>query len=1392
MGDEDESGSGSREPVPAVVTPPQVIQPSIPLPAKLEFKGNLAMNWKRFKRLWKNYEVASRLNSQSKELRTATLLTCIGPDILDIFDGLPFATEDDKDDIDKVLELLDTYFIGETNEIYEAYVFNQRVQESSESFDSFLTALRTLAKTCNFNTMQDRMIRDRIVVGIRDNGTRKKLLAESKLTLNKCVDICRASETTAKQLKEMCQAEEVSAISTGKEQKSRAQRSAQSEAAAAIKCKFCNRTHPRKKELCPAWQQKCNECGKLNHFAAVCKSQRASKQQQVRNVEEERREASDEDSDGYLFSVETVSSLQAKSTGKKIYACMRLKELTVKFQLDCGATVNILPADIYQRINDDPQMRKLQKSHTTLVMFNKSEMRPLGHVKLKTVNPKNEQCFLVEYTVVPEGHTALLGAELIQQFDLITLNTDNILSVSDTTTTTELPDVVKEFEDVFLGEGKLEGKLHLEIDESVPPVQLPVRKVPFAVKEPLKQEIDRLVEKGILEPVNVPTDWISSMVVVRKSNGKIRLCIDPKPLNQALRRNQYPLPVIDDLLPQLTNAKVFSVVDAKNGFWHVQLEEESSFLTTFGTPWGRFRWTRMPFGISSAPEEFQRRVEQALEGLEGVKPIFDDILVFGIGETHAEAQLDHDVKLKALFERCRSKCIKLNKEKSKFSCSEVKFLGHVISSEGLKADPDKLQGIREMPTPSNKQDVKRVLGMVNYLQRFMPNLSEITAPMRDLLKEGNQFHWDEQVQGRSFEKMKEALSEAPLLKFFNPKEEVELQCDASERGLGACLMQQGQPVAYASRSMTETEVNYAQIEKEMLAILFGVERFQQCVFGRSVKVDTDHKPLESIFRKSLLSAPKRLQRMLLRLQKFDLRVSYKKGSEMYLADTLSRAFRVSKSVQSEAAEDVVFIEDTRGEAEKELETIDMVQYLPVSEATQSAIQKATESDVVMRELKTAIRQGWPATKEEVPDSIRDYFPFREELTMQNGLIFKGERLVIPGSLRKDMLMKIHASHIGVQGCLRRAREVLYWPGMSKEVEEYVATCETCSSFSLEQGKEPLISHEIPSRPWEKIAVDLFDFDSRDFMVTVDYYSSFFEVDRLTRKTAEEIVKKLKAHLSRHGIPDQLFSDNGQPFSSDSFRQFADNYGFEHVTSSPTYAQSNGKVENAVKTVKALLEKARKSGEDPYLALLDWRNTPTEMLNSSPVQRLFGRRTKTLLPTSNQLLKPRVPDEVDQKLKLQKAKQGLYYNRNAKELEPLRPGDIVRLHPQRSKFGKKQEWAQARVEEKVDIRSYQVRTEDGRVYRRNRRHLRKSRAPARPLRAVPRPCCSTSSNLDNAEPTVQPPSSAATYKATQVEETTQDTTSENTEHPEKPELNKPVITRSGRVITPPARFADFQS
>ena len=352
----------------------------------------------------------------------------------------------------------------------------------------------------------------------------------------------------------------------------------------------------------------------------------------------------------------------------------------------------------------------------------------------------------------------------------MTVNSDNIMSVDSPPAQSDL---IAEFSDVFEGERMLQEKLHLQVDKSVPPVVLPVRKVPFALRESLKQELDRLEKKGLLVPVDVPTDWVSSLVIAQRRNGKIHLCIDPKPLNKALKRNRYPLPLLNDLLAKLTNAKVFSVVDAKNGFWHLQLDEESSLLTTLGTPWGRYRWTRMPFGISPAPEEFQRRLFNAFQGLDGVMPIFDDTLIFGVGDSEKDALADHDQKLKALLQRCRDKGIKLNKEKLKLQRTEITYMGHIISSDGLKPDPAKIQRIQEMPSPTSKQDVKRLLGMVNYLQRFAPKLSEITAPLRDLLKEQTCFQWDA-VHELSLAAIKKVISEAPVLKFFDPNDGVEI------------------------------------------------------------------------------------------------------------------------------------------------------------------------------------------------------------------------------------------------------------------------------------------------------------------------------------------------------------------------------------------------------------------------------------------------------------------------------------------------------------------------------------------------------------------------------------------------------------------------------------------
>ena len=281
---------------------------------------------------------------------------------------------------------------------------------------------------------------------------------------------------------------------------------------------------------------------------------------------------------------------------------------------------------------------------------------------------------------------------------------------------------------------------------------------------------------------------------------------------------------------------------------------------------------------------------------------------------------------------------------------------------------------------------------------------------------------------------------------------------------------------------------------------------------------------------------------------------------------------------------------------------------------------------------------------------------RDELTVQDGLIFKRNSVVIPSSLQRDMKVKIHSSNMGIEACLRRARECLYWPGMSAEIKQYISTCNICTEFDTSQPKETLMSHEIPSLPWEKIGTDIFTHNNKDYLVTVD----FWEMDRLPNTRSSTTVLKLKSHFARYGIPHQVISDNGPQFASKEFADFAEKWDFEHLTSSPGNSKTNSKAESGVKTAKRLLHKSIKAGKDPYLAILDYRHTPTQGMVSSPAQRLISRRTKTLLPTTQCLLLLKVtsPEHVKENLGHRQQTQAKYYNRSAKDLPSLSEGDVV--------------------------------------------------------------------------------------------------------------------------------------
>ena len=853
--------------------------------------------------------------------------------------------------------------------------------------------------------------------------------------------------------------------------------------------------------------------------------------------------------------------------------------------------------------------------------------------------------------------------------------------------------VFSKYSDVFDGLGEMPGEVHLHADPDVKPVINPPRKVPIALKPKLKDELNRLETMGVLRKVTESTDWVSSLLTVVKPSGKLRLCIDPQHLNSALKREHYPLPVIEDILPQLANVKVFSLADCKEGFFQCKLDNESSLLTTFQTPWGRYRWMRMPFGISPAPEIFQQRLDQNLEGLKGIFKIADDILITGSGATEVEAEIDHDRNLLKLLQRCRERNIKLNSDKFKFKCKELKFIGHMLTSRGLQPDPAKVEAVCEMKPPVDVAGIQRFVGMTKYLAKFLPDLSELSEPLRRLTHKDVEWSWTEE-QTQAFENIKEAVTSAPVLKYFDPKADTEGQGDASEHGLGFVLMQDGQPVSYASRALTPPETRYSQLEKELLAQVFGLERNHHYVYGRKIKLWTDHKPLVNITRKPMTAAPKRLQNLLLRLSHYDVEIFYKPGKEMYLADTLSRAY-LKNSSRSKVAE--------------EIESIHMIDSVPeqISDKTLSIIKTATAEDHALQIVQHYIANGWPEHRHRVAPEARPYYNVSDELSFQDGLIFRGTRVVIPNAARQRIRERLHSAHMGVHSTLRRARDCVYWPAMSDDLKDYLANCEACNTYQTHQQKEPLINHKLPDRPWEKIGIDLFAVEGKDYLCTVDYFSDFFEIDHLPHtKDANVIIKRLKHHFSAHGVPDLVFSDNGPPFNSQDFADFAAEYEFDHKTSSPEYPQSNGKAESAVKIAKGIIVKNKKSKGDLDLALLEWRNTPTEGLGSSPAQRLFGRRTKTLLPTTRKLLKPKIQTRIKKKKQHKQDVQKHQYDRHAKSLAPLKTGETVRMKPKHSCTDKR--WTKAKVQEQVDIRSYSVITEDGREYRRNRKHLKSTK------------------------------------------------------------------------------------
>jgi hypothetical protein len=761
------------------------------------------------------------------------------------------------------------------------------------------------------------------------------------------------------------------------------------------------------------------------------------------------------------------------ATRKQFSAYVNLDGHDTACRMDTGSDCNVMSYKTCCQILQDGEP-KLHKSRAKLKFYDGSTMLPNGKRSFDC-KYKNQQLQL-EFGMVKADQQPLLSAAL----GMLTVNVDINNIKASTRDDVTMEGLTETYTDVFGGLGCLPGEYKINIDEMIKPVKNAPRKVAVAIKPQLKAKLADLESKQIIKKVTEPTKWISSMVLVKKPN-KLRICLDPKPLNTAINRAHYMMPTVEDILPKLTNARVFSVLDAKDGFWQIKLDNDSSHLTTFSTPYGRYRWLRMPFGISSAPEEFQRRQHEIVEDLHGVEVIADDYLIYGSGSTDEEASADHDKNLIRFMERARKVNLKINQQKMKFKMKSVSYMGHLITAGGLQASPEKIRAIIDLPMPENKKAVQRLLGCVRYLAKFLPRLSQVAEPLRRLTDKDAHWEWMEHHQD-ALDELKQLLTEAPVLQYYDVNKEVTIQCDASESGLEATLLQEQKPVSFASRALTSAERNYAQIEKELLGIVFACERFDDYIYARNVTVHTDHKPLIAIQKKPICKMPKRLQRMFLRLQKYHLDIQYLPGTKLYIADFLSRAYLPESTKQQENIPEYQILKIQREQQlYEEIESINQMEYLRISDATSIQLQKETQTDTTLQTLKSVVLQGWPEDRSEVPANVKEYFSCKEDITLQNGVLYRGMQVIVPKALQANMMSKLHTSHLGVEATLRRARDVLYWPGMTGQIKDMIAKCSACNIYQDKQRAEPMMSYEIPTRPWSLVSQDLFSYRGEDYV-----------------------------------------------------------------------------------------------------------------------------------------------------------------------------------------------------------------------------------------------------------------------------------------------------------------------
>ncbi len=925
-----------------------------------------------------------------------------------------------------------------------------------------------------------------------------------------------------------------------------------------------------------------------------------------------------------------------------------VKGVPIKMKIDSGSSVNTLPWNVFLKLGIAKEAIKPTKA--TLISYSQHVIVPAGTIQA-TIKLRG-RVITDSFMVLRSHGTPLLGLGAARALGLLRVEKRSIIqyqSKEDAYNPEEIEDLGVHGEPV-----------DIKLKPDVKPVNLPSRRVPIRLKARVEETLKRMVALGVIRPVNHPTDWCHPMLATdKKQKGKVRVCIDPKHLNPHIKRPMYQLPDIDALLGELGEARLFSTVDLECGFWQVPVTEATSDLLTFGTPYGRFQYLRLPFGIASAPEEFHRRVVQAVAGIKGVLVYIDDLVIY------AKDRAEHDEIVQKVLKALQQAGFTLNMDKCKFAQARIKFLGHVVENGKVYPDPEKIEAIRNFPTPKNQKELRAYVGLIGWIRKFRADLMVSTSVFRPLLREDTTFCWTEEHTA-AMKDINNKLAKSLSLEVFRPGEKLELWTDASPYGYGAILLQNQKPLYCASRSLTSAEKNYPQIDLELGAIAWAFERLDNYVYGSHVQVYTDHKPLVSISKKQIGDLSIRQQRMFARLMRYDYEINWVSEKLMCGPDALSRAPQ-----QLKPSDEKNFRNPVAPDGNFEDIFISELSLTDLSDPLISQIQAAAQRDQQYQALVRAVRSGFP---EHLKTEVGELWSLREGVYEAQNLVFRDRELIVPFSCRRNVIRALHRAHKGLCAMLRRAEGNVFWPGIRRDLQQFRDECSHCQENWPQQQRQQMLSIEVPTAPGLALASDYFQSKGEEYVLFVDVFSSWTEYFKVHSRRPETLISKLKQFIARNGVPRTLYSDKGSAYESFEFRQFCQEWGIKLITCSGEYPQGNGTAEAAVKRIKKWLSGAQNES-DLTKAILTWHQTPIAAGRPTPAQLHLGRNVRDEVQTKIEQCHVSWED-VKQWRTAKKESDARVYNQSARNLPDLQIGEKVFV----SIHGK---WRRAIIEQRAD-------------------------------------------------------------------------------------------------------------